>query len=134
VVNGVSDPPALEPLQATDGAAGVGLRVEADGCDLQLWVKADPEAAYLEDNVRPRHTYESGRSRFGDIETDARFAYVDCGDNGAVRYGVVEATRLLHRDAELFSTPDIVMTQDDGRPPHSGQIRWRAWEGKAEAP
>ena len=121
-------PPTFEPLAASEGAEGVGLRVTGDGCDLQLWAKADPEAAYLEENVRPRYTYESGRSQFGDVETDARFAYVEDGD-GEVRYGVVEATQLLHQDTALFSTPPIPITQDDGTYQRTGQVRWRAWEG-----
>ena len=121
-------PPTFEPLAASEGADGVGLRVTTEGCDLQLWAKGDPEAAYLEENVRPRYTYESGRSRFGEVETDARFAYVEDGGEGAARYGVVEATRLLYRGAELFSTPHLSMTQDDGAYQRTGQVRWRAWE------
>lgn len=124
------EPPLFEPLVASDGADGVGLRVVAAGCDLQLWAKADPEAAYLAENVRPRYTYESGRSRFGEAETDARFAYIDSRGDGTVRYGVVEATRLRYRDTELFSTPFLPIAQDDGASPRTGQVRWRAWEGE----
>ena len=131
--DGESPPPEFEPLAAAEGAPGVGLRITAPGCDLLLWAKADPEAAYLEQNVRPRYTYESGRSRFGDVETDARFAYLEERAGHDAAYGVVEATGLSHRGAELFSTPPLPITQDDGTYSRTGRVRWRAWEGQASA-
>ena len=72
--------------------------------------------------------------RVGDADYSDRFAYVENGGSDAVRYGVVEATRLVFQGAELFSTPPQFITQDDGTYRRTGQVRWRAWEGEADAP
>jgi hypothetical protein len=117
-------------VKETDGDAGVGLCLSREQGEILLWVKLDPEAAYLEENIRPRYTFESGRSRCGDLETDARFVYLETSP-GKVAYSFIEATRLDYQDKTLFISPQRPMRQDDGVFLRNGAIRWRAWEDEA---
>ena len=122
--------PRVQPIEymtTSDGAPGVGLRIRKEDGYRQISVKLDPEAAYLEENVRPRYTFESGRSTYGDLETDARFVYLDVS-TGKVAYSFIEATKLLYAGRELFASPSKPMRQDDGIYLRPGIMRWRAWE------
>ena len=117
----------IEPIAASEGAPGVGLRMKREDGFTQICAKLDPEAAYLEENVRPRYTFESGRSKYGDLETDARYVVLDIS-SGKVAYSLVEATKLLYAGRELFAPGPVPMRQDDGTYTRMGTIRWRAWE------
>ena len=117
----------IEPMVASEGAPGVGLRIKREDGYTQICVKLDPEAAYLEENVRPRYTFESGRSRYGDVETDARYVVLEVS-SGKVAYSLVEATKLVYAGKALFAPEPIPMRQDDGTYIKMGAIRWRAWE------
>ena len=117
----------IEHVTASEGAPGVGLRIKREDGYTQICVKLDPEAAYLEENVRPRYTFESGRSKYGDLETDARYVVLDVSP-GKVAYSLVEATKLLYAGKALFAPEPIPMRQDDGTYIKMGAIRWRAWE------
>ena len=121
---------SIHYLAAEDGRPGTGVRLERDGGYVQVTASLDPEAAFLEENVRPRYSYESGYSRYGDLETDARFCCIERVE-GKVSYSLVEATRLSFAGSELFAPPVIPMRQDDGTWKRPGVIRWRAWEGEA---
>jgi hypothetical protein len=122
--------PLVQPIEcitSSEGAPGTALRIKTDQGYTQVFVKLDPEAAYLDENVRPRYTFESGRSRVGDLETDARYVVLDVSP-GKVAYSFIEATKLLHAGRELFSVPARPVRQDDGTYLRMGVPRWRAWE------
>ncbi len=126
-----SQAPRLEHVTSEDGALGVGLRLHGEDGYMQLCATLDPEAAYLEENVRPRYTFESGRSKYGDLETDARYVALRVAP-GKVDYSFVEATKLVYAGKELFAPPTVPMRQDDGTYSRPGLVRWRAWEDEAE--
>lgn len=121
----------LHAIESDDGRPGAGVRIDRDDGYVQIAACLDPEAAYIENNVRPRYSYESGYSRYGDLETDARFTCLDVSGR-KVSYSLVEATRLMFDDRELFAPPVIDMRQDDGIWKRPGVVRWRAWEGETE--
>jgi len=117
----------FESVGATDGAPGAGVKIVRENGYRLIWVKADPEAAYITENVRPRYSFESGRSRCGDMETDARYVFLDVSP-GRVKYSLIEATRLFYADRPLFVPEPIRMRQDDGTYLRTGLARWRVWE------
>ena len=118
---------SIEHIAPSEGAPGVGLKLgRGDGYTL-IVATLDPEAAYLEENVRPRYTFASGRSRYGELETDARYAVLDVSP-GKVAYSFVEATKLLYGDKALFAPEPLSIRQDDGIYTRVGSVRWRAWE------
>ncbi|MBM3264687.1 MAG: hypothetical protein FJY97_14850 [candidate division Zixibacteria bacterium] len=119
--------PVFESVGATDGAPGAGVKIVRENGYRLIWVKADPEAAYITENVRPRYSFESGRSRCGDMETDARYVFLDVSP-GRVKYSLIEATRLFYADRPLFVPEPIRMRQDDGTYLRTGLARWRVWE------
>ena len=121
---------ACHPLRSEDGRPGIGVHMDDGGRSVQVYASLDPEAAVLAENVRPRYSFESGYSRYGELETDARFCYLEVDDE-RVRYSAVEATRLVYADTELFAPAPIDIRQDDGAWQRPGVVRWRAWEGEA---
>lgn len=123
--------PLFESVYESDGASGVGVKFPVEGGYEIVWVKADPEAAYLKENVRPRYSFASGRSAVGELETDARFVHLKATTE-SVRYSLIEATRLNFAGMPLFAPPEIRMRQDDGTYLRTGHARWRAWEDEVK--
>lgn len=123
---------SVQALRPDEGRAGVGVRLDTGDRSLQLCACLDPEAAFLEENLRPRYSFGSGYSRYGELETDARFSCLEVGE-GRVAYSVVEATRLVYAGRELFAPAPIDIRQDEGTWQRPGAVRWRAWEGEAQA-
>jgi len=121
---------SIQAIASEAGQPGVGVRIARDDGYVQVCAALDPEAAFLEENVRPRYSFESGRGQYGELETDARFTYLATAGSH-LTYSLVEATRMVYAERELFAPPTIDMRQDDGTWMRPGMIRWRAWEGEA---
>jgi len=121
---------SIQAIASEAGQPGVGVRIARDDGYVQVCAALDPEAAFLEENVRPRYSFESGRGKYGELETDASFTYLATAGSH-LTYSLVEATRMVYAERELFAPPTIDMRQDDGTWMRPGMIRWRAWEGEA---
>ena len=89
------------------------------------------ESEILAENVRPRYNWASGRTRYGDVETDARFFFCREQD-GRVSYAFTEAVRLDYRRRRMFAAePRAFPLQYVGEEIQIGIPKWRAWEGTA---
>ena len=123
---------ALPDVDRYPGA--VALEIEDDEGKIILGMKMNTESEILTENIRPRYNWDSGRTRYGDIETDARFFY--CREQeGRLSYAFTEAVRLNYRDREVFAArPTAFPLQYVGEEMQVGIAKWRAWEGVVETP
>jgi hypothetical protein len=91
---------------------------------------ADLEAEYLKENVRPRYSFESGRTEYGDLVTDACYCYLN-KKKDEVFYAFFKASRLFLSGQRIFDADKgEVFGQDDGSFMRRGVAKWVAWEDR----
>lgn len=107
-------------------AASVEVRQGAE--TVTVGVKLDLLEGILFEDVRPRYTWESRRTVYGEYETDGNFLYAR--RNGCtVSWAWTEATRLVCGEQTLFAAPEGTFPLQYVEPEtRRGRASWRAWE------
>lgn len=106
---------------------GYGLKLPEQNGYVQFNAMLDLEAEYLKSNVRPRYNFESGRAKYGDLVTDARYCYLhQKGDK--LFYSFFKASKLILDGQTIFEAPGMNLGQDDGGYSRYGIPKWIAWE------
>jgi hypothetical protein len=102
--------------------------LEAGGKQYLLGVKLDLEQDLIRDWRRPMYTYESGKTTYGDFETDGQF--LSCVEStDSISYLVTGATKILHKGGVLHEQPPSLSALNfDGSPDQPGVSRLRRWE------
>lgn len=98
------------------------------GRRITVGVKLDLEDEILLSNIRPKYSYASGATTYGDVETDARFVY--CAEaGGRLSYAFTEAVRLRYRGQDIFAPKGCSFPlQYEGPWMINSIAKWRAWE------
>jgi hypothetical protein len=108
--------------------AGQAVAITVGGKTYYVAAKNDLRQDIARDNKRPKYTYEAGRMRFGDFETNGDFFYART-DGPKLAYTVVNLTKALYKDGVLVeSKPWMSGLAFDGTPdaPDRGKLRyWR---------
>jgi hypothetical protein len=119
----------LEVIRPESYPKAVGVTLENGGRTTYLGFKIDLESELARENIRPRYTWEEGRTRFGDLETDAHFIYATVED-GEIRYAASQVLKVIYGDQVLMEAlPNTHGLQLDGAPDRVGYVKWRSWEG-----
>ncbi|MDZ4699747.1 MAG: hypothetical protein SH809_08595 [Rhodothermales bacterium] len=110
---------------------GVGIRIErADGSVSTLGIKVDLDAEVATPNIRPRYTWEAGRTRYGAFETDAHF-FLATERAGRVDYAASEFLNIFYNNQPVREAlPNTHGLQPDGSEPRVGYTKWRYWEDR----
>ena len=115
-------------LPVETAGAGFAVAVEIAGKSYVVGIKSDLRRDMIRDNKRPKYTYESGRLKFGDFETNADFLFASL-DGSNLSYTVVNLTKAFFRNKVLIETkPWLSGLAFDGSPdaPERGKLRyWR---------
>jgi hypothetical protein len=120
---------------------GAGLAVEIKGDDRTVVVAAknDLRMDIARDWRRPRYTYEAGKIRFENFETngDFLFASLKQGPNPAdaikLNYTIVNLTKAFFRDRPLFEAKEAVFgLAFDASPDGPGLGKVRYWGDEVE--
>jgi len=120
---------ALAPSFPDGKAAGV--RIKDGPGDIWVGVKLDLRMDISRDARRPRYTYEAGRIRIGDIETNGDLVFAD-GPEGGLNYTIVNLTKALFRDRVLVEAGDSLFgLAFDGGPDQPGKGKLRYWREEA---
>ncbi len=118
---------SLELLDAKIPREGIGIKLTDEQGVRYICVKEDLAMGVLTSNARPRYTFDSGRVRYGPVETDASFAYARArGDE--LSYLATHMVKVLFDGREVFSSrPNTFWLQPDGGPTVYGLTKWRMW-------
>ena len=130
----------LYPLSSDDTAAEVAtrfkiLKSDSDGVTVQVdgnrWfgIKTDLDRDVLQEDIRPRYNYESGRVDYGPYQTDADFSYVT-KSRGRRYYAATNFVRMDVDGETIFDAPASQYFQVWGRSDHVGVSKWRRWDGE----
>ena len=94
--------------------------------------KLDLLEGILYEDVRPRYNWDSRRTVYGELESDANFLYARRSGH-RVSWSWTEATRLDCAGQTLFSGPvGTFPLQYVGPESRRGVASWRAWEDTSE--
>jgi hypothetical protein len=119
---------AVQLLEADKPRNGVAVTVRR-GSDVQyVCVKTDLDMDILPENVRPRYTFDSGRVKYGPLETDASFLYARrSGDT--LSYAAANMVKVLYDGQPVFvARPSTFSLQPDDLSTAAGPPKWRSWE------
>jgi len=107
----------------------IGLSITKGGKTYVMGAKLDMEAELVRDWRRPMYTYESGRTQYGEYETDAYMLFaVESGRT--VDYAMVGAAKISYRGAVLHEQlPVRGGLNFDGSPDLPATSKLRYWEG-----
>ncbi len=106
---------------------GLALQIELDGHSVTFGCKLDLNIGLIQQETRPRYTYEAGRIRYGDFETDATHFYSDIvGDQLSAAF--TEGTRLCFNDHVLYDAEPHCMFQEDASNDNTNP----SWRGRWE--
>lgn len=122
----------LLPVDTFPEAAGLRI-THGDGAVSYLGAKLDLDSEVVRENIRPRYTWEAGRTTYGDFETDAHFFFATV-DADSIRYSASQVLQVRYRDRTLMEAlPNTHGLQLDGAPDRVGYVKWRYWEDVVSA-
>jgi hypothetical protein len=117
----------IKLLPAESPAAGQGVRIERAGKTYFVAAKNDLRQDMARDNRRPRYTYENGRIKFGDFESNGDFLFAAL-EGARLSYTIVNLTKALYKDRVLVeSKPWQSGLAFDGTPDASDRGKLRYW-------
>jgi len=133
-------PNRVELVHAEPLKAGTGLRIRAEGREFIVAVKNDLRMDISRDWRRPRYTYESGKIRFGELESngDLIFAVLENAEEPSappnkINYTIVNLTKAMFGDKVLFEAkPSLYGLAFDAGEDSAGIGKLRYWRGEAE--
>jgi len=119
---------SLQLIEVDKPRHGVGVTVRS-GSEVQyVCVKTDLDMDILPDDIRPRYSFDSGRIKYGPLETDASFLYARrSGDT--LSYVAANMVKVMYEGKVVFATPATTFPlQGYGPPVRQASIKWRSWE------
>lgn len=121
----------LSKIKIFQDGNGYGIQLPTIDGFLQISAMIDLEAEYLKENIRPRYNFESGRAKYGDLITDARYCYLKKKGN-EISYAFINASKLIFNDQIIFEAPGMLHGQDNGIYRKYGVPKWPVWEDKVK--
>jgi hypothetical protein len=116
-------------LGSEPAGQGLAVKLKRGIQERLLCTLNDLTCGYGQEEIRPRYTFEQGRTRYGPVVSDAAFVHLRrMGDQEEA--GFVNGTRLMIGDRELFQQPVHAMFQEDRTSRPGVPARFR-WEGNA---
>jgi len=119
--------------------AGLGVRIDSGGQTIFVAMKNDLRRGMARDWRRPRYTYEAGKIRFGELETDGDFLFASTAkikarpDAVRLAYTIINLTKALSGSKVLFEAkPSVFGLAFDGSPDSPGVGKLRYWRDEVE--
>ncbi|MEZ4702256.1 MAG: hypothetical protein R2834_18120 [Rhodothermales bacterium] len=121
----------IELLPPDSRGQGVGIRIRrSDGRVSTLGVKVDLDAEVVSANIRPRYTWEAGRTVYGPFETDAHFFFAT-ESTDEVNFAASEFLNVYYKNRPVQEAlPNTHGLQLDGHEARVGYDKWRYWEDR----
>jgi hypothetical protein len=119
---------SVEMLENTPYPRAAGLRLQAGAMRYTIGIKLDMQAENTEDWKRPMYSYESGKTAYGDFETDAYGLFV-VEDRTTMRYAMTGGVKVTHKGRVLHEQPPSLQgLRFDGSAPGPGVGKMRLWQ------
>jgi len=120
----------IQLLEGDPAEKSIAVTLRFDDREIMIGAKRDLRMDVIRDYRRPKYTYESGRLRFQDVETNANFV-LTVKQNNELTYTAVDLTKFVFKDQVLFEQePSNSFLAFDGSPDAPGVTKVRYWQGK----
>ncbi|HDL18880.1 MAG TPA: hypothetical protein ENH29_07485 [Bacteroidetes bacterium] len=106
---------------------GVAVAVSDEHTNDLYGVKLDLDVDLLKEDIRPRYNYESGKIKYGAVETDADIFFLSV-KNGEPFYSATNLVKFVYQNRVLFDTPESQFFQVWGKSDRKGRAKWRRWD------
>ncbi|MCG8606614.1 hypothetical protein MJD09_16725 [bacterium] len=118
----------VEMLDTDQFPSAVGVAINTGTKRYLIGAKLDMQKELIRDWRRPMYTYDSGKVRYGDYETDAYHLFV-VEDTQSIHYAITGAVKITHRGEILHEQfPAKFGLNFDGSPDEPGTGKLRYWE------
>jgi len=115
-------------MRASSYPEAVSVEIEEDDATSYLCLKLDLQSELVPQNIRPRYTWDSGKTTYGEFETDAHFLYATVREN-TIHWAASEMVKVLYAGHPLMEAlPNTHGLQLDGTGDRVGYVKWRSWE------
>jgi hypothetical protein len=130
------DPAALASsvrmLEVPDYPVATAVEINRGGKRYIVGAKLDLEKELVRDWRRPMYDYESGRTQYGEYETDAYHLFI-VEDDASIHYAITGAVKITRGDRVLYEQlPAEFGLNFDGSPDMPGVGKIRYWEETVE--
>ena len=126
-------------LPVDPARAGLGLKIDAGEKKFVVAVKNDLRQDMARDWRRPKYTYEAGKIRFGEFETNGDFLFASEAKSegkaasAKLSYTIVNLTKARYRDQVLFEAkPSLFGLAFDASADGPGIGKLRYWRDEVE--
>jgi len=117
-------------IQGEPDEKSVALQIQLEDREIMIGAKRDLRMDVIRDYRRPKYTYESGRLRFLDVESNADLL-VTIKTKKELTYTAVNLTKFIYKDKVLFEgEPTNAFLAFDGSSDGPGVTKVRYWQGK----
>lgn len=118
---------AIENVGSEKEEDGVSVKISLGDRTIRIGVKCDLKMDLVRDYQRPKYTWDSGRIKYEDVETNADFFYTD-QKGRQLAYTVVNLTKATYKGQLLFEQPSSYFGLNfDGSPDASRTGKARLW-------
>lgn len=120
----------IEMLNVSSYPQAVGLAINTPQKKYLIGAKLDLQAELIRDWRRPKYTYDSGKTVYGDYETDAYHLFV-VEERDKIHYAFTGGVKILHKNRVLHEqAPSDFGLNFDGSPDQPGVGKLRYWEAE----
>ncbi len=118
---------AIEYLGSEKEDEGLSVRISLPGRTIQTGIKSDLKSDWTRDYRRPKYSWESGRIKYGEMETNADFFFTVL-EGSSLSFTVVNLTRATFKNKLLYQQPSSYFGLNfDGEPDRPGVGKARLW-------
>jgi hypothetical protein len=132
-------PDRVRLLPADPEGEAIGMAIETDEQDYFVGIKSNLRRDISRDWRRPRYTYEEGRVRLGEFETDGDFLFSSLSKSQGnpsgkkLSYTIVNLTKALFHDRVLIAAkPSLFGLAFDASPDGPGIGKLRYWREQVD--
>jgi hypothetical protein len=112
--------------------AGLGVQIKRGDKIFTVGVKNDLRMDMARDWRRPRYTYESGKMKYGDMETNGDFVFASLKAN-TLDFTIVNLTKAMYKNRVLVEAKSgFFGLAFDGSPETTGVGKLRYWRDKVD--
>ncbi len=116
-------------LKTGDWPQVASLKISINDQVFIVSIRLDQDAQMTNFYSRPKYTWESGRYKTANIETDADFLYFK-EDTDSIYYAIAGGTRIVYKGKDLFKqAASTALYGYDGKGQHPSTTKVRYWDG-----
>lgn len=119
---------SIKPVVLSNMEKTIGLKIEVNDKVYYIGIKTDLDMDQVRDFRRPKYTYETGKVKFDDLETDGHFVFAKVLPN-KLDYFITNCVKATYKDKILFDQqPSNFGLAFDGSEDAPGVFKVRYWK------